>query len=364
MHRLNYLKIIANGLFGAGLLILLVLAPAFTHAFTTDEEANIRIYEEFAPSVVNIVTTTVTYDFFYNPVPTSGAGSGIIIDRAGNIITNYHVVADARRLDVTLYDGSRYEAELVGLDPGIDIAVIRIKAPGAKLRPISFGDSTTLRVGQKVLAIGNPFGLEKTLTVGIVSSLGRTMRAGNGRLISGVIQTDAAINPGNSGGPLFNGSGRMIGVNTAIFSPSGGSVGIGFAIPVNSIKRVLPDLIKNGYVSRPWIGITGQSLDREVAAVMGLPSAGVLIADVFRGSPADKAGLRGSDKTVRVGNLVLAAGGDFVSAIDNTHIKTMDELNSYMDTKKAGDTVRLKVLRNGRNISVKIRLEELPFKGK
>jgi putative serine protease PepD len=355
-----------NGLFRAGLgvFVLLILAPAFTHALTTDEEANIRIYEEFAPSVVNIVTTTVTYDFFYNPVPTTGAGSGIIIDRSGNIITNYHVIAEARRLDVTLYDGSRYEAEMVGIDPGSDIAVIRIKAPRSKLRPISFGDSTTLRVGQKVLAIGNPFGLEKTLTVGIVSSLGRTMRAGNGRLISGVIQTDAAINPGNSGGPLFNGSGRMIGVNTAIFSPTGGSIGIGFAIPVNSVRKVLPELLKNGYVARPWIGITGQSLDREVAAVMGLSSAGVLIADVFKGSPAEKAGLRGSFKTVRVGNLVLAAGGDFISAIDNTGIKTMDELNSYMDSKKAGATIRLKVTRNGRNISVKVRLEEMPFKGK
>jgi putative serine protease PepD len=359
-----------RGAFSKALLILLILIPVApppplspltpAHALSPDEESNIKIYEEYAPAVVNIVTTTVTYDFFYNPVPSKGAGSGVIVDREGHILTNHHVVDGARRLDVTLYDGSRYEASVVGVDPDDDIAVIRIDAPPGKLRSVTMGDSTGLKVGQKVLAIGNPFGLEKTLTVGIVSSLGRTMRAENGRLIRGIIQTDAAINPGNSGGPLLNGEGRMIGLNTAIFSPVGGSVGIGFAIPVNTVKNVLPELISKGYVSRPWVGITGQSIDAEVAGILGFPSAGILVADIFKNSPAQKAGLRGSDRNLRAGNLVIAAGGDFITAINGSFITGMDELNSMMEKLAPGDTIRLTVVRGGRKISIKVRLEEMP----
>lgn len=340
-------------------LVPVALAPP-AHAVSADEATNIRVYEEYAPSVVNIVTTTVTYDFFYNAVPSKGAGSGVIIDRKGHVLTNYHVVEGARRLDVTLYDGARYGARVVGVAPDDDIAVIRIDAPAKKLKTVVFGDSKALKVGQKVLAIGNPFGLEKTLTVGIVSSLGRTMRAENGRLINGIIQTDAAINPGNSGGPLLNGDGKMIGLNTAIFTPGGGSVGIGFAIPVNTVKKVLPDLIRKGYVSRPWVGIRGQSIDAEVADALGYPSAGILVADIFKDSPAHRAGLRGSGKTIRVGNLILASGGDYITAINGRRVSGMDDLNSMMETLKAGDTISLNVIRGGRKLTIKVRLSEMP----
>lgn len=340
-------------------MLLAFLAPASLYA-TPDEEANIRIYEEAGQSVVNIVSSTVSYDFFYNPVPSTGTGSGIIVDRSGNIVTNFHVIEGARSIYVTLFDGSKFNAEVIGTDPGNDLAVIRIKAPLNKLRPLVFGESSALKVGQKALAIGNPFGLEKTLTVGIISSLGRTMRATNGRLIREVIQTDAAINPGNSGGPLLNSDGKMIGVNTAIFSPVGGSIGIGFAIPVNTVKKIFPQLIKKGYVSRPWLGITGQSIDAADAEVLGLGSPGVLIADIYRNSPAEKAGLRGSSRNIRIGNLIIASGGDLITAVDGSPVKSMDEFNEMMDKLEVGAAVNLKILRDGKVRSVSVRLDEMP----
>ncbi|MBI5492173.1 MAG: trypsin-like peptidase domain-containing protein [Deltaproteobacteria bacterium] len=342
------------------LIAIVFFIPASAHAFTSDEEANIGIYEEAGPSVVNIVSTTVSYDFFYNPVPSTGSGSGVIIDRSGNIVTNYHVVEGARSLDVTLFDGSKFAADVVGVDPGDDIALIRVKAPQARLKPIPMGDSSSLKVGQKALAIGNPFGLDKTLTTGIVSSLGRTMRATNGRLIRGIIQTDAAINPGNSGGPLLDSAGKMIGVNTAIFSPVGGSIGIGFAIPVNTVKKVLPQLLDRGYVSRTWLGITGQNIDRADAELLGLSSGGVLIADIYRGSPAEKAKLKGATGNVRLGNLVIASGGDLIIAINGKAVSSMDEFNDYMDSFEAGQTITLKVIRDGKPVTVKARIEEMP----
>lgn len=340
-------------------LILSFGNPALA-AYSSDEENNIKIYNEAAQSVVNIVSTAISIDFFYNSVPSEGAGSGVIIDKRGYIVTNYHVVEGASGLDVTLFDGSRFKAEVIGVDPGDDLAVIKIKAPQKKLQPVALGESRTLRVGQKALAIGNPFGLEKTLTVGIVSSLGRTMRAVNGRLIRGIIQTDAAINPGNSGGPLLNSEGRMIGVNTAIFSPVAGSIGIGFAIPVDTVKKVLPELIEKGYVARPWLGISGQNIEVEDAGLLGLESGGVLVADVFKGSPAEKAGLKGAVRSVRVGNLIVASGGDLITALDNKKIRNMDELNDIMDDMEVGRTLSLKVIRDKKMIVLKVRLEEMP----
>lgn len=335
-------------------------SPSYVWAYASDEEANINIYEEAGPSVVNIVSTTVSYDFFYNPVPSTGSGSGVIIDKAGNIITNYHVVEGARSLDVTLFDGSKFTAEVVGVDPGDDLALIKVKAPQTKLKPVPMGDSSSLRVGQKALAIGNPFGLEKTLTTGIVSSLGRTMRATNGRLIRGIIQTDAAINPGNSGGPLLNSDGKMIGVNTAIFSPVGVSIGIGFAIPVNTVKKVLPQLLEKGYVSRPWLGITGQNIDQIDSGLLGLAEGGVLIADIYKGSPAEKAGLKGATGDIRLGNMIIASGGDLIAALNGKTIKSMDEFNDYMDSFEVGQTITLKVIRDGKTVNVRVRLEEMP----
>ena len=344
------------------LFIVLLAFPAYASALSADEENNSAIYQEAGPSVVNIVTTAVSYDFFYNPVPSTGSGSGVIVDRRGYIITNYHVVEEARTLEVTLFDGSKYKAEIAGLDPGDDLALLRVKAPQSKLKPIRLGNSTGVRIGQKALAIGNPFGLEKTLTVGIVSSLGRTMRATNGRLIGGIIQTDAAINPGNSGGPLLDSSGEMIGVNTAIFSPVGASIGIGFAIPVDTVRKVLPSLMEKGYVSRPWLGIAGQSVDEAEAAILGLPSAGILVADVFRGSPAGKAGLKGSTGNVRVGNVIIAAGGDLIVGVDGRAVTSMDEFNQAIDGIGVGDAAVIKLIRNGKSMAMKVKLEEMPGK--
>lgn len=350
---------------GAGLMagVLLYLAFSFTASAAGAAGRffdNTTIYEKRSPSVVNIVTTTVSFDFFYTPVPARGTGSGIVYDNLGHIVTNYHVIKGARVLEVTLYDGSRYHAEVVGIDPGEDLALITIKAPPSKLRPLPFGDSAALKVGQKVLAIGNPFGLEKTLTVGIVSSLGRTMRAGNGFLMRDIIQTDAAINPGNSGGPLLDATGAMIGLNTAIFSPVGANVGIGFAIPVNTVKRAVPTLLKKGYIPRTWLGISGQNIEKELLGSLKLPEEGVLVADVFRGSPAEKAGLRGSTGNIRIGNLVIASGGDLIVAVKGKRVRTMDDLSRLMDGLSPGQLVNVTIFRQGLKRSLKVRLDEMP----
>jgi len=228
-----------------------------------NESNNIEVYRKYSPGVVNITSTILTYDFFLRPIPESGSGSGIIATTDGNIVTNYHVIEGARQLEVTLWDQSRYEARVVGSDPNNDIAVIHIDAAGQDLVPIPMGSTEGLQVGQKVLAIGNPFGLQGTLTTGIISSLGRSIQGTNGRVIEGVIQTDAAINPGNSGGPLLNTRGEVIGINTAIVSPSNtGNVGIGFAVPVETVRRVTNDLIEFGRVRRVFMGFSGLDLAR------------------------------------------------------------------------------------------------------
>lgn len=337
-----------------------LFSPIEIQALSQEEEANIRVYEGLGPGVVNIINTTVSYDFFFNPIPQSGTGSGSVIDKKGHILTNYHVVEDARMLEVTLFDGSKWGARPVGADPSNDLAVIKIDAPPDKLKPIPFGDSSKLRVGQKVLAIGNPFGLERTLTVGIISSLGRTMRAANGRLMRGIIQTDAAINPGNSGGPLLDSDGKMVGVNSAIFSPVGASVGIGFAIPINTVKRVVQQLIEKGRVTRPWLGIMGQDIGPEVARLLKMPSEGILIAEVVNGSPAHKAGIKGGKRIVRIGNLQVITGGDMIVAIDGKAVKGMDELIEDIESRRVGESLDVTVLRNGKRRIVKVYLSEMP----
>ncbi len=346
------------------LLFLMVFVPGSGLMAHPDEDGNIAIYEKTAPSVVNIVNTTVSYDFFLQPVPSTGSGSGVIVDALGHIVTNYHVIDGAKSLEVTLFDGTKHAAVVVGIDPGDDLAVIKINAPAAKLIPARFGDSSALRVGQKALAIGNPFGLDKTLTVGIISSLGRTIRATNGRLIRGIIQTDAAINPGNSGGPLLDGEGRLIGVNTAIFSPVSGSIGIGFAIPANTVRKVLGPLISNGFVSRPWLGIAGQNMDAEAARALGFDTPGVLVADVYAASPAEKAGVKGATHNVRIGNLIVSAGGDMIVEVNSTPIKTMEEFNDMMDSLEVGSMITIKVIRDGRTRQLRARLEEMTRSGR
>jgi putative serine protease PepD len=346
-------------------LIFVVTLLSAEHAFsiTEDEKNNIGVYEKVADGVVNVTSTAVQMDFFFNAFPTQGSGSGSIIDAKGHILTNHHVVANAQKLEVTLADGSKWPAKLVGADPDSDLAVIQIDAPKEKLKIILMGDSKNLKIGQKVLAIGNPFGLQRTLTTGIVSSVGRTIRSGAGTLIEDVIQTDAAINPGNSGGPLLNSDGEIIGINSAILSPSGGNVGIGFAVPVNTAKRVIPELLSKGYVTYPWIGATIQSLIPEIAKYLKLKiERGAMIAEVVKGGPAEKAGLKGGNEKIQVGNMIAMVGGDIVVKVDQRDVKTNDELIRYIREKKPGDTILLNVFRKGDFVDVKLTLGERPRK--
>lgn len=341
-------------------MMILTISPQLISALTLDEEGNIKIYEEMSPGVVNITTTTISYDFLFNPIPESGTGSGSILDKKGHILTNYHVVENARKLEVTLFDGSKWEAKLIGADPSNDLAVIKINAPQEKLKPIPFGDSSNLKVGQKAIAIGNPFGLERTLTVGIISSIGRTLRAVNGRLMRGIIQTDAAVNPGNSGGPLLDSNGKMIGITTAIFSPVGANIGIGFAVPVNTAKKIVPQLINKGRVSRPWLGITGQDINVDMANLLKLPSAGILVAKVEKGSPADKAGIKGGKDHVMIGNLRIIIGGDMIVAINGKAIKNMDQVVEEIESMSIGQSIELTIIRDKKQKIVKVTLAEMP----
>jgi len=325
------------------------------------EEIVIAVYRQVNPAVVNISSIAMAYDFFFNIVPQRGTGSGFIIDERGYIVTNNHVVEDAERLEVTLAGGAKYKAKLVGRDPSNDLAVIKIN-PKEKLPTVKLGDSNALQVGQTAIAIGNPFGLQGTVTTGVISSLGRTLRAENGRLMSGIIQTDAAINPGNSGGPLLNSRGEVIGINTAIFSPSGGSVGIGFAIPINTAKRLIPELIAKGRAIHPWLGIAGIAINPEMAEELGLSvKEGVLIVQVIPRGPAERAGVRGGNRRVRVGNTILSIGGDILVSIDGKKVSNLDDLTTYLDTsKRVGDTVKLGLLRNGNPLSIELKLGERP----
>jgi len=358
-------KRVVSRSFLISVLIFVVTLLSVEHAIsiTEDEKNNIGVYEKVADGVVNVTSTALQTDFFFNAFPTQGAGSGSIIDTKGHILTNHHVVADAQKLEVTLTDGSKWPARLVGSDPDSDLAVIKIDAPKEKLKVIPMGDSKNLKVGQKVLAIGNPFGFQRTLTTGIVSSLGRAIRSEAGTLIEDVIQTDAAINPGNSGGPLLNSGGEIIGINSAIVSPSRGNVGIGFAVPVNTAKRVLPELLSKGYVTYPWIGATIQSLIPEMAKYLKLKiERGAMISEVVKGGPADKAGLKGGNQKIQVGNMIVLVGGDIVVKADQREVKTNDELIHYIREKKPGDTILLKVLRKDDFIDVKVTLGERPRK--
>jgi putative serine protease PepD len=330
-------------------------------AKTEDEENNISIYRRVGPGVVNITSVVVQRDFFFNPIPREGAGSGSIIDDAGHILTNHHVIRNSRKLEVTLSDGSKWPARFVGADPDNDLAVIKIDAPKEKLTVIPMGDSSGLQIGQKVLAIGNPFGLGQTLTTGIISSLGRSIRSDAGTLIEDVIQTDAAINPGNSGGPLLDSKGRIIGINSAIISPTGASVGIGFAIPANTARRILPELIAKGHVSYPWIGASVYPLIPEFAKALGLTvDHGAVIAEVVRGGPAERAGLRGGDRVVQVGNSLIPVGGDVITEMDGKEVTSSNDLIRMIRGQRPGDTVELKLLRKGKFLRTKMTLDEKP----
>ena len=319
---------------------------------TEDEQNTTEIFRKASPAVVYVTRTALRRSVFSLDVMEipAGSGSGFVWDRNGLVVTNYHVVAGANRLQVTLHDGTEYDAELIGVAPEKDLAVLRLIDPPEELVPLPLGDSTELSVGRKVLAIGNPFGLDTTLTTGIVSALGREIRAPSNRRIRGVIQTDAAINPGNSGGPLLNSLGQLVGVNTAIYSPSGASAGIGFAIPVNTVREVVPQLIAYGRILRPIMGVELAS-DRWTRRyrIDGLP-----IVRVFPGLPADEAGLRGAWRTAR-GDIML---GDVIVAIDGREVRSNDDYLSIMEQHKPGDTVSVTVRRAEESRTLRVRLSE------
>jgi len=341
--------------------LVCALPSSFAFALTEDEKNNVAIYQKVSPSVVNVISSVITRDFFLNPVPREGSGSGSVIDSKGYILTNNHVIKDAQKLEVTLADGSRWPAKLIGADPDNDLAVIKIDAPASKLKPLPWSDSQKLQVGQKVLAIGNPFGLGLTLTTGIISSLGRTIRSEVGTQIEDVIQTDASINPGNSGGPLLSSDGEMIGINTAILSPTGVSVGIGFAIPVNTAKRIVPQLISKGYVSYPYVGATVQPLFPPIVKMLKLDvEKGAMVVEVTPGGPADKAGLKGGNRQVQAGNILITVGGDVITHVDQKEVKDAEELIKTIREKNIGDTVVLKIIRDGKPRDLKLTLQERP----
>lgn len=326
-------------------------------ATSTDEQNNIEVYRTLSPGVVFIHSTSYARDFFGFVEPQEGSGSGSILDQQGNILTNYHVIEGAQKLSVSMGGTKDYPAIVVGGDADTDLAVIRLtQKPAGPLTVVPLGDSDKLVVGQKVLAIGNPFGLDRTLTTGVISGLQRPIRARNNRLIEGAIQTDASINPGNSGGPLLDSHGRMIGINSQILSPSGSSAGVGFAVPVSIAKRVVPQILQNGRVRRPKLGIN----TRDVAAIrsqIDLPvSDGVLIVNVARGSGAALAGLRGLQRT-ETGDIEL---GDIIVGIDNDTVANSDDLFRVLDKHQIGETVQVQIWRDGKRLSVPVRLMESP----
>lgn len=327
---------------------------------SADEEINVDVFEKAHPAVVNIATTTLGMNFWLEIIPRQGQGSGFIIDRKGYVLTNNHVVAKAQKITVTMSDGARVPATLVGRDPASDLAVIKISSRYADV-VATLGDSDKIQVGQKAIAIGNPFGLSHTLTTGIVSALNRGIRTKDGNQIDDLIQTDAAINPGNSGGPLLNSNGEVIGINTAIFSLSGGYQGIGFAIPINRARYVATNLITSGRVARPWLGITGISVTPGLSDGLDLGvRKGVLVVEVVRDSPADQAGLRGGNREVIAGGLRLLLGGDIIIGIDDREISGMKDLARLVDKQRVGQTVALGIIRDGRPLELSVLLAERP----
>jgi S1-C subfamily serine protease len=321
-----------------------------------EEQNNISVYRKNIPSVVNITSRAMTFDFFYGLVPQEGQGSGFVIDKDGHILTNYHVIADARQVEVTLHNRKKYKATVVGTDPPHDLAIIQIKAPD--LVPAVLGDSRNLQVGQKVYAIGNPFGLAGTMTRGIVSSI-RPVREPNGATIDEAIQTDAAINPGNSGGPLMNWHGEVIGINTLILSSVNQNAGIGFAIPINTAKAVLNDLVTLGRVRRPALGVRTIPISAELADEIGLPvDYGLLIVQVTPGGSADLAGLHGGSERAYLGNIPIMLGGDLIVAIDDEKVQDEQDLAQMMNNHRAGDTVKVTIYRNKKKVDISVALGE------
>jgi len=332
--------------------------------YNEDERENIDIYENLNRAVVNITTETLALNWFFEPVPQEGGtGSGSIIDKRGYILTNNHVVSNAYKVFVTLADGERFEGQVVGKDPENDLAVVQFDPGDTELTTIPFGSSANLKVGQKVLAIGNPFAFERTLTTGIISGLGRPVRGSGSFVIQNMIQTDASINPGNSGGPLLNSHGELIGVNTMIYSPSGGSVGIGFATPVDTARRIVPELIAYGTVRRGWIDIVPVQLQGQLVRVARLPiESGILVSQVTPGGKAEKAGIHGGSRSnaIRYGRDIIYLGGDVIVEIEGKSIESISDYFGALETTKPGDVVEVVVYRDGKRQTLDVELTERP----
>jgi S1-C subfamily serine protease len=341
------------------------LAPALKPGDLTDDELNnIQIYDRANKAVVYVTTVTTQYTWFYQAVQQEGTGSGVIIDQLGHVITNYHVINGADKISISLADGSIEEGKIVGTDPENDLAVLQFNPKGKTLTTVTFGNSDALKVGMKVLAIGNPFGLDRTLTQGIVSGLARPLQTEQGFMIRETIQTDAAINPGNSGGALLNSHSELIGINTAIKSPSGGSAGVGFAIPSATVKRIADELIKYGAVRRGWIDIVPIELFPQLVDYFNLPvQKGVLVNTA--GPAAQQAGIRGGEKgkAVRSGRQVIYGGGDIVTAVNGQKVESITDLYNALESTKPGEIASVKVIRGSQSRTMSVKLVEAPSQG-
>ena len=333
--------------------------PASPHALTEEESINVRIYKAASPAVANILTKATEYDFFMDPVPVEGAGSGFVIDPRGYILTNYHVVAGAQSIEVILGDKTRFPAKFIGADQRNDVALVKIDPKGKQLIALTLGDSSQLQVGQKVLAIGDPFGFQSTLTTGVVSALGRTVQTSETTFIDEAIQTDASINRGNSGGPLIDTHGEVIGVNSAIYTPSGTTAGIGFAIPINTAKLIANDLMTEGKVRRAYLGVSTIPVAGWLAEALDLPvQEGLLVETLTRGSPAGAAGIRGGDRVAQAGMRKIMIGGDVIVGIDGQKVSNQFDVNVILNRKRPGDTVTLTIYRGGKKLDVEVKLGE------
>ncbi len=335
-----------------------------TSEYTQDEEQNIFVYEKCNEAVVNITTQVMGVNWFLEPVvQEGGSGSGSIIDERGYVVTNVHVISQANKISISLADGTSYPGTVVGQDIESDIAVLKFTPPeNVKLKTIDFGNSDTLKVGQKVIAIGNPFALERTMTTGIVSGLGRPIQESKNVIIRNMIQTDAAINPGNSGGPLLDTKGKMIGINTMIISNSGSSAGVGFAVPVSTARRVVNDLLRYGKVRRGTLQITPVQMTSAIAQYAGIKiNYGILVSEVESGSNAEKAGITGGTQAVQYGNrfkpTTIYLGGDIITGIDGIDIRTYADYTSALESKKPNDSVNVTVYRNGKFENLKVILD-------
>ncbi|MFZ0545424.1 MAG: trypsin-like peptidase domain-containing protein [Candidatus Promineifilaceae bacterium] len=335
------------------------LPDAIMEPIDVEESLITNLYERVSPSVVHITSQVVTMSFFFGATPSEGTGSGFVLDQAGHIVTNYHVIENAESIEVTFSDETQVSATVIGTDPFNDLAVLMPDELPPQLVPVELGESADLRVGQRAIAIGNPFGLDRTLTTGVVSALGRPLQTSEDVLIFNVIQTDAAINPGNSGGPLLDSRGHVIGINTAIRQ---NAEGIGFAIPVDTLKRIVPVLIDEGSYPHPWLGILGYSVTPDISGPLDLPvDHGVLVGQLYRGGPADIAGVQGASQQVIVGNRRILAGGDIITAINGVPVDDWNSLLEYLEFQtQVGDEVTLTLLRGAEEISLQVTIASQP----